>query len=133
MSWRALLVRLFVLVLPAQVLGVLLSGRVLTVSGLLRDHPGLASSLLSVGSGALAGFAVAMLVTPVRGRRAYVVVSGAFGLLSYLFLTVLSHVRLPEFVATPPWYTFVVGAVLVVGAQTLVALGGWAFRRRSAP
>lgn len=129
--WGALLVRLFLLIPPAEVLGVLLLGSLLTVSGVLGDHPGLAV-LFSVVPGALAGVAVGVFVTPPPGRLArYLGIAAGFGLATYLVLTALSRVRLAGVAASPGWSTYLLGALVVVGVQSLVTLGVWLLRART--
>lgn len=130
--WRALLVRLFLVVPAAQVLGVLLMCRVVTSSGLIRAHPGTAGHGLSLGAGIIAGLAVGVLVNPVHERlRTYVAVSAGFGFGVYVVLTLLARLQLPDGVPPPLWSTVILGALLVVGPQTLVAWRTWAFRHRS--
>lgn len=128
-QWRALALRLTVLVLPSQLLGafvgflpiMLLGGRVVGLPWL----PG----LVLVGMGLVAGAAIGRLAHPPQDHiRAAVGLSAVFGLVSFLVIRLLVQLRLPDG-SSPPALVWLVGSVVVVVVQSLVVLAGW--RRRS--
>ena len=127
--WKALPIRLLVVIPPAQILGVLAVGQFLSVAGLLREHPGLANAF-PVGSGVIVGLALGAFVTPVRGRLpTYAAFTAAFAVASFALLLALARLRVPD-VVEPAWYTTVLAVALSTGLQTAVACGLWVFRHR---
>jgi len=116
---------MFVLVAPAQVVGLLVSGQLLLAGGLLLEHPWL-SVLISAGSGLAAGLALGFFSRPAPGHLgAYLTAGAAFGLGSVAFLALLAALRLPSGAALPGWYLFAGGAVVTVAVQTLVSGQLW--------
>jgi hypothetical protein len=121
--------RMFIVVVPAQIVGILLCGQLLTLSGALQHTPDV-SVLIACGAGASAGLALGLLVTPVpQRRRSYVIVSAVFGLASYLLLSWAARLAVVETTARRGWLTYVWGSGWVVATQTLVAWGLWALRK----
>ena len=128
---RALLLRLFLVLPPAQVLGVLLAGGLLGVSGLLPGPPGL-TALVPVVTGLVGGAAAGLLVEPAgAGLRRALAAQAALGSASVLLLTVLAALALPATSAAPPVLGSALGALAVVVVQTATA--GTLWRLRSHP
>jgi hypothetical protein len=129
-AWRPLLLRMFVVVPPAQVVGIVAGAQLVAGTGLLERTHWL-SAVISVISGLLSGFAVGFFLTPtVRQRRIFALVAAGFGLTTSVVLAVLSEVRLVGWGVEPYWYRYVLGAALVVGVQTAVAWRIWVSRSR---
>jgi hypothetical protein len=127
---RALLLRLFLVLPPAQVLGVLLAGGLLGVSGLLPGPPGL-TALVPVVAGLVGGAAVGLLVEPAgAGLRRALAAQAVLGSASVLLLTVLAALALPAS-AAPPVLGSALGALALVVVQTATA--GTLWRLRSQP
>ncbi len=128
-QWRALALRLTVLVLPAQVLGAFLGFLpILLLGQRVVAFPWL-SGLVLLGMGLVAGAAVGRLAHPPRDHvRAAVGLTAAFGLVSFLVLRLIVQLRLPEG-SSPPVMAWVVGSVVVVLVQSVVVVVSW--RRRS--
>ncbi len=129
-GWRALALRLTVLVLPAQVVGAFLGYLpLLLLGGRVIDLPWV-SGLVLVGMGAVAGAAVGRFATPPEDeRRTAVLLAGAYALAAFLVLRLLVEIRLPEG-SSPSVLVWVVGAVIVVAVQSAVTTLLW--RTRSA-
>jgi hypothetical protein len=131
-SSAGLLLRMFVLVPPAQVVGILLATPILAGSGLLQQAPWL-GILISISSGAVSGLALGLLLTPPIGRRrAFLAAAAAFGLGVWALLAVLAELRLSESGAGPAWYAYLLGAVSMVAVQSLVTWSFWVRRSRTA-
>ena len=129
-AWRPLLLRMFVVVPPAQVLGIVAGAQLVAGTGLLERTHWL-SAVISVISGVLSGLAVGFFLTPtIRRRRIFALVAAGFGLTTTVVLAVLSEVRLAGWGVEPYWYRYLVGAALVVGVQTLIAWRIWVSRSR---
>jgi len=129
-AWRPLLLRMFVVVPPAQVLGTVAGAQLMAGTGLLERMHWL-SAVISVISGVLSGLAVGFFLTPkVRQRRVFALVAAGFGLTTWVVLAVLSEVRLAGWGVEPYWYRYVLGAALVVGMQTPIAWSIWVSRSR---
>ena len=130
-AWPRVLVRLFILVVPAQLVGSFLGGQLMVSLGLLGDEPAL-SNLIGVIAGLLAGLAVGLLLTPPAGQqRTWVLVSGLFGAFTWLALTLLARAAVSVNLPASPWYTWVAGTVLVAGIQAALSWGLWFIRTRS--
>lgn len=128
--WSALLIRMFVVVLPAQLLGFFLGGAIITATGLLATRPD-SSRLIDVIAGILSGLAVGLALTPkARHLIAYLVTSAGFGLIMVVLLTTLGQLKLGA-AADPDLPNLAIGALLTAGPQTLVAWGLWVFKRSS--
>lgn len=129
-AWGSVLVRMFITVLPGQLIGFGLGGVLLGATGLLTDRPGL-SFLTSVVAGVVSGVALGLFLTPEPSRvRVYLAISSALGLVIVLVLVGLAQLRLGSQIdATAS--SFVFGASLTVVAQALTAWGLWATRTRS--
>ena len=129
-AWRPLLLRMFVVVPPAQVLGTVAGAQLMAGTGLLERMHWL-SAVISMISGGLSGLAVGFFLTPaVRKRRVFALVAAGFGLTTWVVLAVLSEVRLAGWGVEPYWYRYVLGAALVVGMQTPIAWSIWVSRSR---
>jgi len=130
LSWPRVLVRFFIVVIPAQLVGTAIGGAIMTASGVLREDPQLAN-LITVMAGVVAGIAVGLLVLPPPDRRrTFVVVHAAFAVGSYLLLLALAQLRLPDGTPQSVWYAYLLGPALVGLVQTLVAWGLWVTRQR---
>jgi hypothetical protein len=130
-AWRPLLLRMFVVVPPAQVLGIVAGAQLMAGTGLMERTHWL-SAVISVISGVLSGLAVGFFVTPaVRQRQIFALLAAGFGLTTSVVLAVLSEVRLAGWGVEPYWYRYVFGAALVVGVQTVVAWTLWIRRERT--
>lgn len=130
---RDLLLRLFVVLPPAQALGVLLGGRLVDATGLLPGQAWLTGLVVVVG-GALSGCAAGLLVRPSApgpGLRVALVSSAALGATSVLLLAGLAALALPPTSAAPPAWAYPLGALWLVGVQSAVAWSLW--RVRSLP
>jgi phage shock protein PspC (stress-responsive transcriptional regulator) len=93
-AWRPLLLRMFVVVPPAQVLGIVAGAQLVTGTGLLERAHWL-SAVISVISGVSSGLAVRFFLTPtIRRLRIFALVAAGFGLTTSVVLAVLSEVRL---------------------------------------
>ena len=126
--WAGLLLRLFLVILPAVVLGVLLGGALVTGLGVADSL----SNLILVTAGLLAGLGVGMLVTPVPGRLVtYLLTSAAFGLVVVVAMLILSQLArpagTPRLVLRP---AAVVGPLLMLAVQTMITWGLWRVRLR---
>ena len=129
--WRPLLLRTFVVVPPAHVLGIVAGAQLMAGSGLLERAHWL-SAAISVISGVLSGMAVGFFLTPtLRQRRIFTLVAAGFGLTTSVVLAALSEVRLAGWGVEPYWYRYVLGAALVVGVQTIVAWTLWISRTKA--
>jgi hypothetical protein len=86
-------------------------------------------SLVLVGIGAVAGLAVGLLARPPRHQWApAVVVAAGYGLVGFAVIGLLVRLRLPDG-AAPSALSWLIGAVVVVGLQSLVVALAW--RRRA--
>jgi hypothetical protein len=129
-AWRPLLLRMFIVVPPAQVLGIVIGVQLLAGSGLLERMHWL-SAVISLVSGVSTGLAVGFFLTPaVRQRRVFAHVAAGFGLTTWVVLALLSELRLAGWGVEPYWYRYLLGATLVVGIQTLIAWRIWVSRSR---
>lgn len=127
-AWPTLLVRMFIIVLPAQLLGFFLGGAIIAATGVLADRPEF-SFLINVIAGILSGIAVGLVLTPKpRQLIPYLVTSAAFGLLIVLILVTLGQLKLGDR-ADPALSALALGALLTAGAQTLTTWGLWTFKR----
>jgi hypothetical protein len=130
LPWLRLLVRFFIVVVPAQLLGTAVGGGIVSASGVLADNPQLAN-LIALVAGTVAGTAVGLLVDPVlEYRRTYIVVNAVFAVSSWVLLLAIAQLRLPAGSQAGPWTGYVVGALLVGGVQTLLGWGLWVARHR---
>jgi hypothetical protein len=131
-AWRPLLLRMFVVVPPAQVLGIVAGAQLMAGTGLMERTHWL-SAVISVISGVLSGMAVGFFLTPtLRQRRIFTLVAAGFGLTTSVVLAALSEVRLAGWGVEPYWYRYILGAALVVGVQTIVAWTLWISRTKAA-
>ena len=125
---RDLLLRLFVVLPPAQALGILLGGRLVETTGLLPT-PAWLTGLVVVVGGAVSGCAVGLLVRPGgAGLRVPLVTSAALGAASVLLLAGLAALALPSTSAAPPAWGYPLGALWWVGVQSAVAWALWRVR-----
>lgn len=126
-AWSALCLRLAVVTLPAQLVGGLVGSVPLFVlADRVRTVPWLAA-LVVIAMGVVGGLAMGLLSRPPAHRRlAATAVAAGFGLAGFLVLRLLAELRLSG--ASGPAAGWVVGALLVVVAQSLVLVGVW--RRR---
>lgn len=125
---RDLLLRLFVVLPPAQVLGILLGGRLAEATGLLPAQAWLTGLVVVVG-GAVSGCAAGLLVRPGRaGLRVPLAASSALGAASVLLLAGLAALALPPSSAAPPAWGYPLGALWLVGVQSAVAWALWRVR-----
>lgn len=129
-AWPTLLIRMFIIVLPAQLLGFFLGGAIISATGVLADRPEF-SFLINVVAGILSGLAVGLVLTPgSRQLLPYLATSAAFGLVIVLILVALGQLKLGDR-ADPELSRLALGALLTAGPQTLVAWGLWNFKRSS--
>jgi Kef-type K+ transport system membrane component KefB len=129
-STAGLLLRMFVVVPPAQVVGILLAAPILAGSGLLQQAPWL-GILISICSGAVSGVALGLLLTPPIGRHGtFLAVTAAFGLAVWALLAVLAELRVSGSGAGPAWYAYLLGAVSMVTVQSLMTWSCWVARSR---
>jgi Na+/proline symporter len=129
--WRAVVLRLFVVVLPSSVVGSFLVFSLLPVS-LLAAHPNLVNLQL-VGTAALPGLLVGLLVVPRAGRMpAYLGLCAGSAVVCWLVLHLIVELRLPD-TYDPPWTLYLTGPLSSAGVQTLVAGLVWFFRRGARP
>lgn len=125
LGWPRVLVRMLLVVLPAQLVGNLLASVVLGASGVLRDRPGLAVLMIVVG-GLLAGLGLALFLHPARDELvAYAGAQAAIGAAVLVLLLGLAQLRLPAITPGASVLDFVLGALVVAVAQTAVALPLW--------
>jgi hypothetical protein len=128
-QWRALALRLTVLVLPSQLLGAFLGFLPILLLGRRVVALPWLSGLVLLGMGLVAGAAIGRLAHPPRDRvRAAIGLTAVFGLVSFLVLRLLVQLRLPEG-SSPPAVTWVVGSLVVVLLQSLAVALVW--RRRA--
>lgn len=126
--WPSLLIRMFIIVLPAQLLGFFLGGAIISTSGVLADRPEF-SFLINVIAGILSGLAVGLVLTPKRRQLIpYLVTSAVFGLAIVLILVTIGQLKLGDR-ADPAVSALALGALLAAAPQTLVAWGLWTFKR----
>lgn len=127
--WRALALRLTVPTLPAQLVGALLGFLPTLLLGRQAPTADWAPALVLVGAGAVAGWAVGRWAEPPRpGRGVALALVAAFGAVSFLIITTVAQLGVRA-VATPAApLTWVVGTLVVVVLQTVVATVCW--RRR---
>lgn len=124
------LVRMFITLLPSQLIGFGLGGALLSATGLLSsDRPGL-SFLINAVAGVLAGLALGMFLTPSPARLpGYLAVSTVMGLVIVLVLVGLAQLRMGGALhATVS--SLVLGAVVTVVPQALLAWGLWVTKKR---
>lgn len=128
LPWYRSLVRVVLVVVPAQIVGALLA-TVVIVAVDLTAHPG-ASALFWVLPGVVAGLGVGLLLRPGRalpwGR---VGLAAAVGAVSYLLLVLLGQTRSPSSatVLTPRLLGALLGCVAI---QTAVGAGLLLLRQR---
>lgn len=128
-QWRALALRLTVVILPAQLVGAFVGFLPILLLGSSAVGLTWLSGLVLVGIGLVGGAAIGRLARPPSQHpRSAVVVAAGFGLVGFLVLRLLVQIRLPEGSA-PPVLAWVVGAVVVVLVQSLVVAVLW--RRRA--
>lgn len=131
-EWRPLLLRMFVVVVPAQVVGAILGGLPLALipPRTLLDNLWLATFPV-VGAGVVSGVALGLLVRPVAGRLlSWAGVGAAFGLASWAVLMVLVNLAVADGATSPGWSSFASGALVLVGLQTALSVGLWWGRLR---
>lgn len=127
-AWPALLIRMFIIVVPAQLLGFFIGGAVVSASGVLADRPEL-SLVINIVAGILSGLAVGLLLTPkARELVPFLVTCAVFGLLVVSVLVALGQLRLGAR-ADPELGPLLLGALLTAVPQTLVAWGLWSVKR----
>jgi hypothetical protein len=130
-AWRPLLLRMFVVIPPAQVLGIVVGLQLLIGTGLLQREHWLSAGISVIG-GALSGLAIGFLLTPtVPQRRTFALVAAAFAVATSVLLAVLTEVRLANWGVEPYWFRYALGTAIVMGVQTLVALRLWISRAAS--
>lgn len=128
-DWPTLLVRSFLAVLPGQLVGFLIGGAIVAGFATLDMWPGW-TRVVDVLAGLTAGLALGLVLRPNRAQRPlFLAVSAAFGVVVLSLLLALSRQRMPipyEIV----WSQLLLGLVLTVGVQTLVAWLLWRMRDR---
>lgn len=131
LGWPRVLVRMLLVVLPGQLLGMFLGVTALDAGGALRERPGLIVLMLIAG-GLLAGAGLALVLRPDRDRLlAYVLVAAAVGAAGYVLLLGLAQLRLPEPSPHTEPLDYLRGAAIMAVAQTAVALPLWWRRART--
>lgn len=128
--WSAFCLRLAVTVLPAQLVGALV-GVIPTIAlGASIVRVPWVAALVPLGMGALAGVAVGRLSAPPDRRLPVAAaVAAAFGLAAFAILRLLAQLRVPGASTSPS--TWLLGGLLVVLAQSVVAVVLWRRRRFS--
>jgi hypothetical protein len=130
LSWPRVLVRMLLVVLPAQLLGNFLAISALVASGALQDTPGL-GVLSLVAAGLLGGVGLALVLRPERDQLvAYAVAGAAIGVAVFVLLLGLAQLRLPAVSPGASAGDFLLGALVVAVVQTAVALPLWWRRAR---
>ena len=126
--WAGLLLRLFVVVVPGQLIGIVVTGALITLSAPTNGQIG---DLILVGAGLLAGLAVGMLVTPLPGRLVTYLVTGAvFGAATTAALLIVSQLSRPTGTPGMTLASAATGPLIVVAVQTLVTWALWRLRHR---
>ena len=127
-AWPAMLIRMFIIVVPAQLLGFFIGGAVVSASGVLPDRPEV-SFVTNIIAGILSGLAVGLLLTPkARELIPHLATCAVFGLVIVGVLVTLGQLRLGAR-ADPELGALVLGALLTAVPQTLVAWGLWTVKR----
>ena len=122
---------MLLVVLPGQLLGTFLAITVLTVSGALRDRPGL-SVVIVVAAGLLAGTGLALVLRPGRDQLVgYALAAAGVGVAVFVVLLGLAQLRLPAVSPRASFGDFLLGALVVGAVQVAVALPLWWRRTRS--
>ena len=133
LSWPRVLVRMFLVVLPVQLAGNLLTTAVLLGSGVLQDRPGL-SVLSLVVAGLLTGLALALVLRPDRDEiLTYALVAAVMAAVVLALLLGLGQLRAPAGTSAASFAELLRGMGLVVLPQTAVALPLWWRRARTLP
>lgn len=128
-DWRTLLVRSFLAVLPGQLVGTFLGTVVIGAVATMDMWPGW-TYLINVFAGLAAGLALGLALRPSRGQRPlYLAVSAVFGVVVLALLLVLARQRMP-IPYDVVWSQVMLGVLLTVGVQTLLAWVLWRMRDR---
>lgn len=128
LSWPTLLIRMFIIVVPAQLVGFFLGGALLAASGMLANRPE-SSLVINIIAGILSGLMVGLLLSPKRRELIpYLVTCAVFGLVVVGLLVTLGQLRLGDR-ADPAVGALLLGALLTAVPQTLVAWGLWSVKR----
>ena len=131
LSWPRVLVRMFLVVLPVQLAGNLLTTAVLLASGVLEDRPGL-SVLSLVVAGLLTGLALGLVLRPDRDQiLPYVLIAAVLAAVVLALLLGLGQMRAPAGTPGASVADLLRGMGLVVVPQTAVALPLWWRRART--
>ncbi len=128
LAWAPLLLRLFVVIPPAQVLGIAVGFQLVAGTGLIQRVHWLSVGI-TVMSGALSGLAVGFLLTPrAWQRRISGLAAAGVALATSTALATLAEARLGGWGIEPYWYRYALGAVIVAVIQTLIARKIWIIR-----
>lgn len=129
-AWRGLMLRLFVLVLPAQVAGALVGSLpIVALGSRIVDHPW-ASAGPVIGLGVGAGLAVGLWARPPEGRSgAALALAAAYGVAGFAVLILFVWLRAPSGSALPA-LSWVLGGAVALACQTVIT---WLLWRRRVP
>ena len=129
--WASLLLRLFLVVVPAQLLGIFLSGAIVAST---EPTTGGSGYIILVATGLLAGLAVGLLVTPVPTRLVtYLVTSAVFAAVTVSALLLVSQLSRPTGTPGMTLASAATGPLIVAAVQALVTYALWRIRRRNTP
>ena len=131
LSWPRVLARMLLVVLPGQLLGTFVAVTALSASGALRDRPGL-SVLMIIVAGLVAGAGLGLVLRPERDQLfAYAGAGAGVGIAVFVLLLGLAQLRLPAVSPGASLGDFLLGALVVGGVQTAIALPLWWQRSRN--
>ena len=130
LGWPRVLVRMLLIVLPGQLLGYFLAITALETSGVRPDRPYLGELILVLG-GLVAGLGLGLLLRPERDRLlGFALVGAGMGAAGFVLLRALAQLRAPALAPGPSFGDLLIGALIVAGVQSAVAIPLWWARRR---
>jgi hypothetical protein len=130
LTWATLLIRMFLVVTPAQLFGAFAGTQIArttvrTADNLISDH------VIALMMGVVAGLAVGLVFSPAAPRRkVYVAVCAAFAVGINALLLLLTTVRARMVTGLPTWSDYLPDLLVVTALQTLVAWGLWVLKDR---
>jgi len=129
-SWSTLLIRMFIVVTPAQLFGAFAGTQIARTTARTADNL-ISNHLIALLMGVVAGLAVGLVFSPRAQRlKTYVVVCAAFAIGINGLLLLMTRVRARVATGLPPWSDYLPDLLVVTVLQTLIASGLWLLKDR---
>lgn len=130
LSWSTLLIRMFIVVTPAQLFGAFAGSQIARTTARTADNP-ISNHVIALLMGAVAGLAVGLVFSPRAQRlKIYVAVCAGFAIAINAMLVLLTRVRARLVAGLPPWSDYLPDLLVVTVIQTVIAWGLWLLKDR---